>query len=66
MDTLNCSLCGLEFQLKDTACSDCPFAGKGHIACCPRCGYQVIGRSRIFDFIDHMWKAAKQKVRPAG
>ncbi len=68
MDALKCPLCGLEFNREDAGCagcSSCPMAGKGHLVCCPRCGYQVIGRSDILDFLGALWRLVRKGGRGA-
>jgi len=61
MDILRCGLCGYEFRPEETVCGRCPMAKGEHAACCPRCGYQIVGPSKVLDAIDRLWRGLKRK-----
>lgn len=53
---MRCGFCGYEFdpQQADTACPSCPLSGGCQLFCCPRCGYQIPGESKLITWLKRL------------
>jgi hypothetical protein len=49
---MRCPLCGYRFSESELEChTACPFGERCRVACCPRCGYQIVRDSKTVQWI---------------
>ncbi|MBI2252274.1 MAG: hypothetical protein HYU63_05990 [Armatimonadetes bacterium] len=57
---IKCPMCGFQFQQNKKVCRNCPMGiGCGQI-CCPNCGYNLPGESKIISKINNIWERIKK------
>jgi uncharacterized protein (DUF2225 family) len=46
---IKCPMCGNAFDKQQgrSACAGCPFGRDCRMLCCPNCGYETVGESRL-------------------
>ncbi|WP_456474406.1 hypothetical protein [Candidatus Pyrohabitans sp.] len=59
---MRCPLCGYEFEEASEACAACPMHSRDcSMKCCPRCGYHIVGESKILRLIKRIWRRGDGK-----
>ncbi|HHV25801.1 MAG: hypothetical protein KZY61_09720 [Clostridiaceae bacterium] len=50
---IKCSFCGYEFTEEESkkSCASCPLNKNCGKYKCPNCGYEILGKSRLFSFL---------------
>lgn len=62
--TVNCPLCGKEFEKTPAVCANCPLHSQCDLVRCPNCGYQFPPESKIIEFFKNMFKKRREPECP--
>jgi predicted amidophosphoribosyltransferase len=54
-----CALCGARFTHGDRVCHACPLRSACDVVVCPSCGYQFPRESRVWAWVQRLWKGAE-------
>jgi Fe2+ transport system protein FeoA len=64
---LHCSLCGFEFEKRDTACAHgCPLGRFCKLVRCPNCQYEFPERPEMLGLLHRMFHRSKPRPSPPG